>query len=348
MLDSHTGGGAKQARADLNSVLEQAIDGVVLIDDKNLVTFFNPAAERMWGFSAREVIGKNVKMLVPSEVRPNHDEYVNRHRNGGADRIVGGFREVEVESKDGRRFWASLSLSKVSAQGGGAHYAAFVRDVTEERHYRAAITQTLEQAVNAVVSIDHQNNVTFFNDAAQKLWGYSREDVIGKNVKMLVPDEHSADHDSFVNRHRDTGQNRIVGTSRKVQVKRKDGAIRTTMLSLSCIQLDDGTKNYTAFLDDITDQAGMEDAISVVEQLLTDIERLTGRIETIASMTNLLSLNASIEAARAGQAGRGFAVVAQEVRALAVQASEITVEIDKLVKDGRENVQKRQRKAKEE
>lgn len=197
--------------------------------------------------------------------------------------------------------------------------------------------------MNAVVSIDEHNNVTFYNDAAEKLWGYDADEVVGHNVKMLVPEVMQPDHDGFVNRNRDTGQNRIVGTSRKVEVHRKDGNLRYALLSLSRIEMDDGTQHYTAFLQDVTDTHDMDDAFTIVEKLLSDIETLTGRIETIASMTNLLSLNASIEAARAGQAGRGFAVVAQEVRELAGQAQEITVEIDKLVQDGRENVQKRKK-----
>lgn len=340
MLDSNGGVGAS---IDLNTVLDQANDGVVLIDDRNNVTFFNRAAEQLWGYKADEVIGRNVKMLIPSEMRSQHDGFVDRHRRDGQNRAVGASREVQMECRDGSRIWVNLSLSQVIDGSGKKHYAAFVRDVTEARRDRAVVEQTLSQAIDAVVSIDTKNTVTFFNDAAEKLWGYKRDEVIGKNVRMLVPEDVQQPHDSYVDRHRETGENRIVGTSRKVPIHQKGGGLRHAMLSLSRIRLDDGSQHYTAFLNDVTDHHELAGAITLFEKLLSDIELLTSRIDTIARMTNLLSLNASIEAARAGEAGRGFGVVAQEVRTLAAQASEITVEIEDLVKDGRAEMKKQKK-----
>jgi methyl-accepting chemotaxis protein len=131
-----------------------------------------------------------------------------------------------------------------------------------------------------------------------------------------------------------------VGTSREVPIYRKDGAVHTAILLLSIIDLEDGTKLYTAFLKDVTQQRAITgQTIGVVQGLLDQVNQLNQRIGTIARMTNLLSLNASIEAARAGDAGRGFAIVAQEIRKLAGQVSSITGEIDSLVQDGRGSVE---------
>ena len=94
-------------KSSQQEILDQAIDAVISIDEKNCVTYFNSAAERLWGYSKAEVLGKNVKMLVPSEIRANHDDYVNNNRKTGQDKIVGTFREVELERKDGQRVWAS-------------------------------------------------------------------------------------------------------------------------------------------------------------------------------------------------------------------------------------------------
>lgn len=337
MLDSHA---RLDSRINLQLVLDQAIDAAVLIDDRNCVIYFNAAAETLWGFAAAEVIGRNVKMLLPQEMRSEHDSWVDRHRRTRQNRIVGSSREMQLERKDGTRVWASLSLSQVRGDDGSLNYAAFVRDITEERKNRLAIRQTLESTMDAVVSIDHENIVTFFNASAEKLWGYSAAEVVGKNVSMLVPPEMRGQHDGFVDRHRDTGQNRLVGTSREVEIHRKDGKIHTAILLLSFIDLQDGKKLYTAFLKDITVQRAITgQTIKVVQDLLADINEFNLRIGTIAQMTNLLSLNASIEAARAGDAGRGFAIVAQEVRKLANQVSTITGEIEGLVQNGRSTVQ---------
>lgn len=337
MLDAHE---TLDRRINLRLVLDQAIDAAVLIDGRNCIIYFNAAAQRLWGYDTAEVLGRNVKILLPVEMRAQHDSWVNRHRRTQQNRIVGSSREVQLERKDGRKVWVSLSLSEVHGEDGSLNYAAFVRDITEDRKNRLAIRQTLENTMDAVVSINLRNEVTFFNSAAEKLWGYAAAEVVGQNVKMLVPPQMHGDHDGFVNRHRSTGENRLIGTTREVCIHRKDGQIGTAVLLLSSIDLEDGTRLYTAFLKDITAQKAIAThTIKVVQDLLGNIIEFNHRIGSIAQMTNLLSLNASIEAARAGDAGQGFAIVAQEIRKLANQVSAITGEIEGLVENGKCTVQ---------
>ncbi|OAN73404.1 hypothetical protein A8B82_02560 [Sulfitobacter sp. EhC04] len=198
---------------------------------------------------------------------------------------------------------------------------------------------THENAIDAVVMIDGSNNISAFNGAAERLWGYRRAEVIGKNVKMLLPPDMRTNHDSFVDRHRKTGQDRIVGTSREVPIHCKDNTTAYARLSLRQTVTAEGAKQYTAFLTDVTEQHRKTTAaVEVMRDLLDQIDRLTTGINTIAQQTNLLSVNASIEAARAGDMGRGFGVVAMEIRALSNQAKEITLEIENVVESGRQSV----------
>ncbi|MBV5271840.1 MAG: PAS domain S-box protein, partial [Afipia sp.] len=119
----------------LAPALEQAIDAVVLIDDANRITLFNAAAERLWGYDRHDVLGKDVKFLVPRDIRPAHDGYVEANRKGQTNKIVGTSREVRIERKDGKEVWGSFSLSKIDVDG-KIHYMGFIRDVTEEVHRR--------------------------------------------------------------------------------------------------------------------------------------------------------------------------------------------------------------------
>lgn len=207
----------------LKKTLDQTLDAVVIINTRNRITYFNEAAENLWGYTRQEVIGKNVKMLVPSQFQAGHDELVEANRRTGQDKIVGTNRELELTRRDGSTVWVSLALSK-TRMGLSYGYAAFVRDISSERDARERINQTLEQAVDAVVSIDELNNVTFFNPAAERLWGYRRDEVIGNNVRMLVPSQVQAGHDDLVNANRRTGQDKIVGTNRDLELVRKDGS----------------------------------------------------------------------------------------------------------------------------
>ncbi len=273
------------AQHSVQQVLEQAIDAVVSIDGNNNVTFFNKAAEQLWGYSADEVLGHNVKMLVPQIMRDKHDGFVDANRNTGVDKIVGTSRDVEVERKDGSVVWGNLSLSKVRV-GEEITYTAFVKDITEQRRAREIVNQTLEQALDAVVTIDENNNVTFFNAAAERLWGYERDEVLGKNVKMLVPPEMQAHHDGYVNANRVTGQDKIVGTSREVPVHRKDGSQVWGKLSLSRIKLV-GSTIYTAFVQDVTAEIEQRERIKMLSLVADEtnnsviITDAAGRIEYV-------------------------------------------------------------------
>lgn len=232
--------------------LEQSIIAIVSIDLQNNVTFFNRAAEQLWGYSRDEVLGQNVSKLVPAALRSNHDSYVNRHRKEGTNRIVGTSREVQLQRKDGKMTWALLSLSQIDIKG-QKHYTAFVQDISKERDAREMMEQTMSQALDAVVVINERNEITFYNKAAHKLWGYTAEEVMGQNVKLLVPKAIQAEHDSYVNNNRTTGQDKIVGTSREIKIERKDGTVLWGQLSLSKVTLADKTV-YTAFVKDVTEE----------------------------------------------------------------------------------------------
>lgn len=244
------------------AILDQAIDAVISINTKNEITYINRAAEELFGYSAQETIGQNVKILVPPEHSGPHDEYVNANRNTGIDKIVGTSRDIQIQTRSGDKLWCSLSLSKVK-QRDGIHYTAFIKDIKEQKEALDRIDQTLEQCIDAVVSIDENNCVTFFNKAAENLWGYDRSEIMGANVKKLVPQAIQSQHDELVNRNRQTGQDKIVGTSREVEIETKSGEKIWGNLSLSKIKIN-GKITYTAFVKDITEEKRQRDQIALL------------------------------------------------------------------------------------
>lgn len=266
-------------------VLEKSLDAVVIIDGSNDVVFFNPAAEVLWGYPAKAVIGRNVKMLVPKAHQDGHDGYIDRHRKTGHNRLVDSTVELDLPHASGREIPVSLSLFGVDIYGEPG-YVAFARDISEEKAVREQMTQTLEQAADAVVTIDEDNRITFFNAAAERLWGYGRDEAMGENVRLLVPDRHRANHDGFVNRNRRTGEDRLVGQSLELDSVRKNGEVFWLNLSLSKTVLRDKTI-YTAFARDITEQVKQREQLSLLSLVANEtnnsviITAADGRIEYV-------------------------------------------------------------------
>lgn len=252
-------------------MMDQSIDAIVSIDHHNRVTYFNKAAANLWGYSESEVLGNNVKMLVPREIQSKHDGFVNHHRESGENRIVDTSRDVELERKNGEKVWVRIALSKLPSRRGN-HYTATVHDISKERSAQRVINQTLEQALDAVVAIDGANQIIFANPAAESLWGYSKQEMLGQNVKMLVPPEIRPHHDGYVNRHRRTGEDRIIGTTLEVPIHRKDGGVSWASVSLSRIDHDNGETLYTAFFKDVSDEVARREEFQMLSMVADETD----------------------------------------------------------------------------
>lgn len=121
-----------ETAARLRVVLETDPDAIIVIDEQGLMESFSPAAIRLFGYSEAEVIGKNVKMLMPSPYRESHDRYLERYRTTGERRIIGIGRVVVGQRKDGSTFPMELSVGEV-AGGQRRLFTGFVRDLTERQ-----------------------------------------------------------------------------------------------------------------------------------------------------------------------------------------------------------------------
>lgn len=119
-------------QSQLKSIVETAVDGIITIDQRGTVESFNPAAAAMFGYSADEVIGKNVSMLMPAPYRQQHDEYLARYVATGEKQIIGIGREVTGRRKDGTTFPMRLAVGEFRL-GQRRKFTGIVHDLTEQR-----------------------------------------------------------------------------------------------------------------------------------------------------------------------------------------------------------------------
>jgi len=153
--------GIAQREAHLRSILETVPDAMVVIDEAGLIRDFSHAAERLFGWSAEEVAGKNVKMLMPSPYREAHDGYLQRYYRTGERRIIGIGRVVVGERKDGSTFPMELAVGEMSGAD-GRFFTGFVRDLTERQQ-----TETRMQELQT--ELVHVSRLTALGEMASAL-----------------------------------------------------------------------------------------------------------------------------------------------------------------------------------
>ena len=216
----------------LQAILDTAVEAIITIDDHGIIQSANAATEAMFGYSARELIGRNVSMLMPSPDRERHDGYIKRHQQTGKARIIGIGRELTARRRNGTLFPVDLSVSEVHLPTRHI-YAGFLRDITERKEAEARLRNS-EQRLRLMVenlpagAVYVERHAILYNKAAIEITGYPNGEITSVQgwFKRLFPHrarQALADY----RRDRRTGFPR----PRVVPLTRKDGKRRIVEMS---------------------------------------------------------------------------------------------------------------------
>ncbi len=134
----------REREAQYRAILETTVDGVITIDEEGFIESFNQSAERIFGYDPDEIIGKNIKLLMPEQYSVEHDGYLRSYLETGHRKIIGIGREVLGRRKDGTTFPMDLAVSEVHLNDRRI-FSGIVRDVSERRHLEQQILKISEQ-----------------------------------------------------------------------------------------------------------------------------------------------------------------------------------------------------------
>jgi two-component system sensor kinase FixL len=251
------------ANARLRSIIDSAVDCIIVIDSRGRIESFNPAAQRLFGYPESEVLGRNVSMLMPLPYHEEHDRYLERYLTTGEARIIGIGREVVGRRRDGTVFPVHLSVGEMLV-GGERKFTGMLHDLTArvelEERLRASEGRwrsIVQSAVDGIVVIDAYGRIEAFNAAAERLFGYSEQEVLGQNVNILMPQPYRDEHDRYLARYLATGVKKIIGTGREVAGQRRDGTTFPLHLSVGEITVG-GEPKFTGIVHDLSARVAME------------------------------------------------------------------------------------------
>jgi len=266
----------------LRAILDTAVEGIITIDERGTVESMNRAAEKLFGYDAPEVMGRNVSMLMPSPYREAHDGYLERYIQTGHARIIGIGREVVGLRKDGSQFPMELSVSEVRLAKRRL-FTGFVRDITERKEaekrlsYYAAIVESTE---DAIVGKSLDGIINSWNRGAEALFGYAREEALGQPISMIIPEDRLGEEQAILTTIRQGLPIERFETIRR----RKDGVLINVSVTISPIRSPDGKIiGASKVARNITDRKRAEARLASLAQTLAEKNRELETIVYIAS-----------------------------------------------------------------
>ena len=275
----------------LKAIIDNVVDGIITINERGLISSFNPAAETIFGYKIGEIYGENVKVLMPEPYHGEHDGYLSNFRNTGKKKIIGIGREVTGRRKDGSTFPMELAVSEVIIDK-VRNFVGITRDISERKLFeqqvvdeKKRLSAVIDHVVDGIISISERGLIESFNPAARSIFGYVDDEVMGQNVKMLMPDPYHSEHDGYLSNYRNTGKKKIIGIGREVTGRRKDGSTFPMELAVSEVIIDN-TRHFVGIVRDITERKRVEqmqkEFISTVShELRTPLTSIRGSLGLI-------------------------------------------------------------------
>jgi PAS domain S-box-containing protein len=180
-------------------VLATAVDGIILIDEIGNVEEFNPSCERMFGYTASEVLGRNIRMLMPEPYQSGHDGYLQNYRNTGHRKIIGSGRTVSGLRKDGTMFPMELSVGETS-HNDRRLFVGIIRDITQRQRHELRIRESEERfrdfteaASDWYWEKDADLRFSYISASVAETMGVPQSAFLGKTLPEIVADRHRED-----------------------------------------------------------------------------------------------------------------------------------------------------------
>lgn len=246
---------ARDAR--LHAMIDTASDGVITLNEGGIVQDFNPAAERIFGYSQAEVIGRNVSMLMPSPLAEQHDMHLRKHIGKPDKPITMKGREVLGKHRNGNLFPIQLSIGKALTSS-GMIFVGYLQDISERKRTDAQLriaASVFEHVREGVAIVDAHHNISEVNPAFLRLLEKKREDCVGRALEDLY---ENADVPPDMSTLWKTVALHQYWQS-EVMLTRNNGSIWMQRLSISPVLNElQRPHHFIAVISDVSDRPGLE------------------------------------------------------------------------------------------
>jgi diguanylate cyclase (GGDEF)-like protein/PAS domain S-box-containing protein len=262
---------AEEALQKLASIVEFSQDGIIGKNMDGVITSWNRAAEKMYGYTAAEAVGRDLSFLLPSERQAEIRAIMERVQSGSPIDCL----ETQRLTKEGSVLDVSLSISPIrDASGRVTGASTIARDITHRKHAEEQLilqSAALEAAANAIMITNHEGTIVWVNRAFTTMTGYSKEEVLDKNPRVLKSGEQSESY--YANLWSTISSGEVW--KGEIVNRRKDGTTYTEEMTITPINRDAGNpanRYFIAIKQDVTQRKAAEERV----QFLAYYDALTG------------------------------------------------------------------------
>jgi len=280
---------ARGASSHFALIIEHSPNEIYVLDAVSLrYLAANEAARKNSGYTTDEL-----RLLTPLDLSPEitpqvWDRLVRPLREG--HRTLTRFNSSH-QRKDGSSYPVAVQL-EFSADQTSAVFIASIEDLTDcqsieagQKVSAAVLATVIDTAPDAIIMIDAQGTIESFSAAAEKMLGYRADEVIGQNVKMLMPNPYRDEHDGYMEHYLQTGEKRVIGIGRQVIALRQDGTEFPMELAVGEVN-QGGKRLFTGFIRDISSRVEMEERTNVLQRDLNHAARLTAMGEMASALAH--------------------------------------------------------------
>lgn len=267
-------GSAGSARDELHALLDAAVDAIIVIDADGRIETFNPGAQRLFGYPADEVLGRDVSLLMPSGDRERHSGYMRHYEQTRRARIIGVGRDVWAQHADGHRFPVFLSVGEIKTHG-RSRYVGIIHDMTDRRAAldalraeRDRVERYLDVAEVLLVALDLDHRIELINRRGLQILGYEEHELLGRDYfETIVPPALREQGRRHFDRLLSAGDRDAAAA--ESPVLRKDGEERILGWRARAVRNAEGVEvGFLASGEDVTERRRAERSLRKSESLL--------------------------------------------------------------------------------
>jgi PAS domain S-box-containing protein len=298
----------RRSEERFHNAIESAPGAMIMVNRGGRIEMLNLQAEVVFGYSRDELVGQRVEMLLPERFRSGHPGHRMSFFAETKSRQMGTGRDLYALKKDGTEFPVEIGLSPIETAEGAIVLAAITdisdrkRKEEEVRRSQEIFQRVVEGGPNAIILAGREGRIEMLNLRTERLFGYPRDELLGKPVEILVPERFREQHPGLKAAFFANPQPRPMGAGRDLYGLRKDGSEFPVEIALNPIETPEGLKVIAAIAD-ITDRKQKQEQIKAAleekEVLLGEIHhRVKNNLQIVLSMLHLQAAKIEDEAWR--------------------------------------------------